>query len=95
MLVVWDGSPIHCSHQIKAFLAGGGSQFVQLEKLPAYVPDLDPDESVWQHLKHMELRNLCCRDLDQLSTELNLADKRRRKKPSLIQSFFAGAGLDI
>ena len=48
-----------------------------------------------QHLKHVELRNLCCRDLDHLSVELNLAVKRLRKRPSVIQSFFAGAGLDI
>lgn len=95
LLAVWDGSPIHRSHEIKTFLAGGGSQFVHLEKLPAYAPDLNPDESVWQHLKHVELRNLCCKDLDHLSVELKLAVKRLRQKPSLIQSFFAGAGLDI
>ena len=95
LLAVWDGSPIHRSHEIKAFLADGGARFVRLEKLPAYAPDLNPDEGVWQHLKHVELRNLCCRDLDHLSLELNLAVKRLRQKPSLIQSFFAGAGLDI
>ena len=95
LLAVWDGSPIHRSKEIKGFLAGGGSQFVHLEKLPAYAPDLNPDEGVWQHLKHVELRNLCCRDLDHLSVELNLAVKRLRKRPSVIQSFFVGAGLDV
>lgn len=70
-------------------------QFVQLEKLPAYAPDLNPDEGVWQHLKHVEMRNLYCTDLHHLSVELNLAVKRLHKKPSLIQSFFVGAGLDI
>lgn len=95
LLVLWDGSPIHRSNEVKSFLADGGAQFVQLEKLPAYAPDLNPDEGVWQHLKHVEMRNLCCADLYHLSVELNLAVKRLRKKPSLIQSFFAGAGLDI
>lgn len=95
LLVMWNGSPIHRSREVKAFLANGGALFVRLEKLPAYAPDLNPDEGVWQHLKHVELRNLCCRDLEHLSVELNLAVRRLRKKPSLIQSFFAGAGLDI
>jgi transposase len=95
LLAVWDGSPIHRSREIKAFLAGGGAGFVQLERLPAYAPELNPDEGVWQHLKHVELRNLCCRDLDHLSAELSLAVKRLREKPSLIQSFFVGAGLGI
>jgi transposase len=76
-------------------LAGDGAQFVHLERLPAYAPGLNPDEGVWQHLKHVELRNLCCRDLEHLSAELNLAVKRLREKPSTIQSLFAGAGLDI
>lgn len=95
LLVMWDGSPIHRSHEIKTFLAAGGAQFVQLERLPAYAPDLNPDEGVWQHLKHVEMRNLCCTDLNHLSTQLSLAIVHLRKKPALIQSFFAGAGLDI
>ena len=76
-------------------MAGGGARFFHLERLPAYAPELDPDEGVWQHLKHVELRNLCCRDLDHLSAELSLAVKRLRQRPSLIQSFFVGAGLDV
>jgi transposase len=95
LLVMWDGSPIHRSHEIKSFLANGGAPFVQLEKLPAYAPDLNPDEGVWQHLKHVEMRNLCCSDLHHLSVELKLAVKRLRRRPSLIQSFFDGAGLCI
>jgi transposase len=95
LLVMCEGSPIHRSNEVKSFLADGGAQFVQLEKLPANAPNLNPDEGVWQHLKHVEMRNLCCRDLYHLSVELNLAVKPLRKKPSVIQSFFAGAGLDI
>lgn len=95
LLVIWDGSPIHRSREVTSFLANGGAQFVHLEKLPAYAPDINPDEGVWQHLKHVEMRNLCCTDLRHLSVELNLAVRRLRKKPSLIQSFFAGAELEI
>lgn len=95
LLVLWHGSPIHRSNESKSLLAQGGAPGVQLEKLPAYAPDLNPDEGVWQHLKHVEMRNLCCTDLYHLAVGLNLAVRRLRKKPSLLQSFFAGAGLDI
>lgn len=44
LLAVWDSSPIHCSKGIKAFLAGDGSRFVHLERLPAYTLELNPDE---------------------------------------------------
>lgn len=95
LLVCWDGSPIHRSEVVKTFLAEGGAGFVHLEAMPAYAPELNPDEGVWQHLKNVEMRNLCCNDMPHLSKELNLAVKRLRNKPSLIQSFFAEAGLDI
>lgn len=95
LLVIWDGSPIHRAAPVKSFLAEGGTKAVHLEQLPAYAPDLNPDEGVWQHLKRVEMRNLCCSDLRHLRTELWLATMRLRNKPHLIQAFFAGAGLGI
>lgn len=93
LLVIWDGAAIHRSDEVKTFLARSRSEEVHLERFPAYAPELNPDEGVWQHLKHVELSNLCCRDLNHLGTELDLAIRRMRRWPDLIQSFFAGAGL--
>ena len=95
LLVLWDGGTIHRAAEVKDFLASGGAAQVHVERFPAYAPDLNPDEGVWQHLKHVELRNLCCTDLDHLGGELDLALRRLRRRPELIQSFFAGAGLDL
>lgn len=95
LLVIWDGSPIHRSNAVKRYLANGGAPAVHLERLPAYAPDLNPDEGVWQHLKRVELRNLCCADLNDLRHELRLAISRLRQRPQLIQSFFARVGLEI
>jgi transposase len=94
LLVIWDGSPIH-RKEVTRFMADGGARYLHLEQLPAYAPDLNPAEGVWQHLKHVELRNVCCKDLGHLGRELNLAIIRLRSKPQLIKSFFAGAGLSI
>jgi transposase len=95
LLVIWDGSPIHRNQCVKDYLANGATKHIHLERLPAYAPDLNPDEGVWDHLKYVELRNLCCSDLNHLHRELNLAILRLRHKPDLIQSFFALAGLNI
>jgi transposase len=94
VLAIWDGSPIHRG-DVRDFLASGGTRHVHLEPLPPYAPDLNPDEGVWQHLKHVELRNVLCADLDDLRCELRLATLRLRAKPRIIQSFFAEAGLPI
>ena len=95
LLVIWDGSPIHRGKEVKAYLADGGTKHIHLEPLPPYAPDLNPDEGVWSHLKCVELRNVCCLNLGHLHHELDLAVIRLRRKPYLIQSFFAGAGLNI
>ncbi len=96
LLVVWDGSPIHRWKAVQAWLAKGGAKRVQLELLPGYAPDLNPwDAGGWQHLKHVELRNVSCMDLEELHLELHLAIGRLRQKPHLIHSFFAAAGLSL
>jgi transposase len=95
LLVVWDGSPIHRRSEVNEFVSEtrGG---VCLESLPGYAPDLNPwDEGGWHHLKDVEMRNLVCRDLEELHQEFHLAVGRLRQKPQLIRSFFAQAGLTI
>jgi transposase len=95
LLVIWDGAPIHRNQCVKDYLANGATKQIHLERLPAYAPDLNPDEGVWNHLKYVELRNVSCSNLNHLRRELNLAILRLRSKPYLIQSFFALAGLSI
>jgi transposase len=95
LLVIWDGSPIHRRVEVKEFVSETRGK-VWLEALPGYAPDLNPwDEGGWQHLKHVEMRNLVCRDLEELHQEFHLAVGRLRQKPHLVRSFFAQAGLKI
>jgi transposase len=95
LLVIWDGSTIHRNDEVKSFLSSGAPKQIHLERLPAYAPDLNPDEGVWNHLKYVELCNTCCLDLIDLHQKLRLAILRLRRKPELIQSFFLQAGLDL
>lgn len=86
LLVIWDGAPIHRGQPVKDFLAQGGSQRIRLERFPGYAPDLNPDEGIWNYLKHVELRNLCCQNLVQLRQHLRLATARLRHKRSVIRA---------
>jgi transposase len=94
LLVIWDGSPIHRRVAVKEFLACAAGRGVRIEYLPPYAPELNPVEGSWQHLKHVEMRNLVSLDLEELHLELHLAIGRLRQKPRLIRSFFVGAGLE-
>lgn len=95
LLVIWDGSRIHRNEEVKSFLSDGAAKQIHLERLPAYAPELNPDEGVWKHLKQVELRNTCCFDLKDLPHKLSLAVLRLRRRPVLIQSFFDHAGLKL
>ncbi len=94
LLVSWDGSPIH-KGEVRTCLADGGAKQIHVEQLPPYAPDLNPGEGVWQHLKQVAWRNLCCRNLVHLRRELDLAMKRLRRKPHVITACVAEAGLPI
>jgi len=85
LLVVWDGAPIHRAQPVKDFLAQGAAARLKLEQLPGYAPELNPDEGIWNYLKHVELRNLCCADLAELRLELGLAVKRLRHKRHVLR----------
>jgi len=95
LLAIWDGAPSQRSAERQPFLAPGGTTVVHLAPLPPYAPDLNPDEGVWQQLKNVELRKVWCEDLSHLASALPLALRRLRRKPEILQSFFAEAGLDL
>jgi transposase len=86
IVVIWDGSPIHRGHEIKAFLKRRAAKRLQLFQLPGYAPDLNPDEGIWNYLKRVELGNVCCANLDQLHRELIRARERLRHKKEIIKS---------
>ncbi len=95
LLVIWDGSPIHRRVAVREFLSDTGGK-VWLEALPGYAPDLNPwDEGGWQHLKHVEMRNVVCQDLEEVHEEFHLAIGRLRQKHHLVRAFFAQAGLKL
>ena len=95
LLVVWDGSPIHRRVLVREFVSGTHGK-VRLELFPGYAPDLNPwDEGGWNHLKNVEMRNLVCKDLEELHEQFQLAVNRLRQKAWLVHSFFDQAGLSL
>jgi transposase len=84
----FDSAAIHRSQAIKNFLAAGAAERMRLERLPAYAPDLNPDEGIWHYLKQVKLKNLCCHDLCQLGQELTAAVECLAAKPEIITACF-------
>ena len=95
LLVLWDGAPIHRSREVSAYLATQ-TEWLHVERLPAYAPELNPIEYLWGYWKKTELANFCAKDIWELSHVASQALKRirrRRRRPQLIAAFFRQAEL--
>lgn len=92
LTIIWDGAPIHRGQVVKEFLSDGGAARIHLERLPGYAPDLNPAEGIWNYLKRVELKNLCCQDIAQLRYELRKAKERLRHKTSVIKGCVSQPG---
>ena len=73
---LWDGGPIHCGPAVTRVLARHPRLMV--ERFPAYAPELNPDEQVWNHFK-TQLANGCPLSIDQ-----SLDDPARSPGPALL-----------
>ena len=58
VVLVWDGLPSHRSRRMMEWVANQ-RDWLSIERLPGYAPDLNPTEQVWGSVKSKELANLC------------------------------------
>jgi transposase len=86
LTVLWDGSGVHSKAKlIKAFLAAHPE--IVAENLPAYAPEINPDELVWGWSKHGRLANLAAEDTDQLAEHILDELVYLQEHPQLLASF--------
>ena len=74
------------------FLAKGGAKRIRIERLPGYAPELNPQEGVWNLLKCVELKNVCCLDLQHIEEQLLHAKERLRHRKGTLSQCYAHAG---
>jgi transposase len=66
LVVVMDQAPPHTSHATMDFI--NSQRRLHVFHLPKYSPDWNPDEKVWNHLKHQELKGHQARTKAELAT---------------------------
>lgn len=87
LLIIWDGLRTHKSRLVRRWLEAQQRQ-VQLEFLPAYAPELNPVEQIWNYLKNREIANLCAADLGQVGDMARRRLKSMQRRASLVRSFW-------
>jgi transposase len=87
--IIWDGASIHRSQEVKDFLRTENQDGrVPLTLLPAYSPQLNAAEQVWAWLKGGELKNVCCKTLDELTQKVQQAFSKLTDQTEIIRNFF-------
>lgn len=76
-------------------LRGEGADWLKVEWLPPYAPDLNPVEGVWNHAKYADLPNYVPEDSCELCDLVGESLNDQHFRPSLLQSFFRRAKLSI
>jgi transposase len=94
MTVLWDGSQVHDrSKLVRAFLAEHPE--IVTERLPAYAPELNPEELVWAWLKYGRLGNLAANNTDWLRDYIITEMCYLRAHPELLASFIEHTDLPL
>jgi transposase len=92
--VLWDGSKVHSkSRLVREYLAAHPE--IVAKTLPAYAPELNPDELVWAWSKYGRLSNLAAADTDVLRDHLIAELTYLRQHPHLLTSFLEQTALPL
>jgi transposase len=92
VLVIWAGLPAHRSRRVSDWVTSH-RDWLSVEPLPGYAPDLNPVEQVWGNLKSQQLANLCSDTVDQVAGEAELGLNRIGSDASLCLAFLQHTGL--
>jgi transposase len=87
VFLIVDGHPVHRSHAVKKFVAEREDQ-IQLFHLPAYSPELNPDEMLNQDVKTNAVRRKPAATQSGMVQNLRCYLRSRQRQPELVKRYF-------
>jgi transposase len=85
--LVVDGAKYHHSKATKEYVDSTDGK-LRIIQLPAYSPELNPDEWVWRNIKTHHVGRSAARTRDEMRTVILDAVQRMRQIPSVVRGFF-------
>ena len=68
---------------------------IRIEWMPAYAPELNPDEQLWNRTKYTDLANFCPDNPTDLAQAVRQSLEQTQSHQSLLRSFFEYTGLRL
>ncbi len=94
LYMFWDNIKIHRSRTVKDFLEMHNDRLITVS-IPAYSPELNPDELVWNALKYQELSNFCPANMDELKNKVILTMNRLKSNLEKMMNIIRGSSLPL
>jgi hypothetical protein len=94
VVLLWDGLSAHWSHDMRAFI-DSQRDWLQVERLPGYAPELNPVEGLWANLKGVELANFAGDTVVQVADAAEQGIHRVCDDQQLVWSFLGHTGLTL
>ena len=86
LVVVMDQAPPHVSKKTKSYIMS--QPRLHVFHLPKYSPDWNPDEKVWNYLKHHELKSHQAKTKDELKHLTRRKLQSMAKRPALLRGLY-------
>lgn len=93
IILFWDGATPHRAKIVQEYVAQHPQ--LQIESLPAYAPELNPDEGVWSYTKYGRLANWAPTDTTVLRRLLIAELERLRHLPDILKAFMRQTRLPL
>ena len=94
LYIFWDNIMIHMSKKVKEYL-GVRKDWLITRRIPAYSPEFNPDEFVWNALKYHELPNFCPTDMDDLKSTATGTMNKLKSNPGRMRRLIRGSKLPL
>jgi len=92
VFLILDGHPVHRSKAVREFAESTEGR-LRLFRIPAYSPQLNPDEWVWKNVKHDRVGKAGVSGPDQFKALAVKALRRLQRMPNIVRGFFADPNL--
>jgi transposase len=86
IIVIMDQAPCHVSKMTTKYIQS--KKRLHVFYLPPYSPDFNPDEDVWNHLKHQELKSHKAKTKAELKTLTNNKLQDMASNKTLLRGIF-------
>ena len=94
LYIFWDNITIHRSEDVKEFLFDNNDRMIT-RRIPAYSPELNPGEWIWDALKYQELPNFCPTNKEELWNKAEETLLRMKGDPERIKKIIMGTKLPL